>query len=73
MLLDAGFVLGGAEVAEGGMKPSRVVPAFDVLEDGTSEPCSRRPGPGVDELALEGGENESATALEHAVNSTRTR
>ena len=45
------------------MQSARVVPALDVLEDGASKSGSRRPSAGIDELALDGGEE----ALGHCI------
>src|ERR1700722_19662523 len=49
------FVVGGTLVAERGVEPGAVVPA-DVLHDRPPGPGPRRPGPGIDELAFERGE-----------------
>ena len=56
------FVVGGTLVAERGVQPGAVVPA-DVLDHGPLGSCPSGPGAGVDELALDGGEE----ALSHRV------
>ena len=57
------FVLGGTEVAERRVQPAGVVPALDVLEDGASKSCSRRPARASMSSRLMVAKNDSATAL----------
>src|SRR4051794_29079990 len=48
--------LGWGAVAEAGVQPAGVVPAFDPLEDGPVESGAGGPRPGVDEFAFDGRE-----------------
>jgi hypothetical protein len=50
------FALGTAEVAERRVQPAGVVPTLDVLEDTVSKFGPLWPRTGIDELALDGGE-----------------
>lgn len=62
-MVDECFVIRGTAVAEGAVQAARVVPALDVLEDGTAKPRPGLPRTCVDQLALDGGEE----ALGHGV------
>ena len=55
VLVDESFVLGGAEVTEGAVGPAGVVPAFDPVEDSSTQAGDGRPGLAVDELSFDGG------------------
>jgi hypothetical protein len=57
------FPFGGTAIVERAVQPAHVVPTLDVVEDGASQARSSWPGPGVDELAFDGGEE----ALGHRV------
>jgi hypothetical protein len=48
--------LGRTAVAERAVEALDVVPALDVVEDGAPQTFTSRPRPGLDELALDGGE-----------------
>jgi hypothetical protein len=72
-LVDAGFVLGRAEVAERGVQAAGVVPAFDPVEDRPTQASDGGPGATVDQFPLDGREKLSATALDLTVNYTRFR
>ncbi len=50
------FVGTGAEVAEAGVQPAGVVPAFDVLEDRRMRGGPRRPAAPVDQFCFDGRE-----------------
>lgn len=51
-----GFVGGGADVAQGGVASAGVVPALDVVEDRRVDGGVGGPGPVLEELVLDGGE-----------------
>src|SRR5271165_401510 len=57
------FPFGRAAVVERAVQPAHVVPALDVVEHRPVQTLASRPGPGVDELALDGGEE----ALGHGI------
>jgi hypothetical protein len=50
------FPLGWAHVVERAVAPVGVVPAFYVVEDFAAQLSHTAPGPGRDELSLDGGE-----------------
>src|SRR5664280_1470755 len=71
------FPFGGTAVVERAVQPAHVVPTLDVIEHGTVQTGARRPGPGIDEFALDGGKEAFgdgvvpalALALERALRS----
>lgn len=50
------LVVGGAEVAEGGVRPAGVVEALDEREDGLGKALAGRPGRAVEQLGPQGRE-----------------
>jgi hypothetical protein len=62
-----GLVVGGAEVAEGGVAAARVVEALDEREDRVRQAFSSGPGRAVEQFGLQGGEEALGDAVVEAV------